>query len=314
MRRATLLLSVTILCGCGGIQDALKGAEANLSVTPETVSPGQSFNVRWGGNKLTGTKSNNFKAPSGLTSGQITDRTAVDLTYSYVAYGQNGSNPEIELTAKATVRVAKSRMNVWVLGDPATAGPNQVADYLKSITTGVVRVLDRSDTTTTVPVEDLVVVHPSYFLPSDGSSFTLTLQGMSKQKRKVIIIGETSLKYFGGSNLSSIGGLLGGATGVTQDFLATERIRSEDGSVPISIAYRGTTITLSGGGGRGVAGVGGSADRLISTGIATQAFTYVTPDGARFAFAMRDGVGSSATDAWYEVIIQSMARWCMDMS
>jgi len=308
----TLGVLVT-LQGCGGISSLVSGADASISATPNPVAVGQPVTVTWGGNKLTRAISNDFGAPTTVTSGTITDRTAVDVDYNYSAYGQNGSNPEIKLSARTSLTVIKSTKDIWVLGDPAVAGPNQVGDALRTITTGTVHVVDGRDPNLVVPITDVLVFHPSFFLPADGASHTQTLQKFSGEHRSVLIIGETSIGYFAGSSVANIGGYLGGATSFGQNALSTEKVRAGDGLVPLSIKYRGASITLPAGGGRGLIGVGGSADRIITTGTATQAFVYAVPGGGRFAFSMKDGVGSSTNDAYYLWAIRSMARWLMDM-
>lgn len=315
-RRSLISLSLFPLAlaifACGGAGDLISGAEATLSATPTPVAPGAPITVTWGGNKLTRGKSNDFGAPSASMGGTITDKTAVSLTYHYSAYGQNGDNPEIQLDATATVVVTKSTKSVCIFGDPAAAGTNQVADFMRGITTGTVRIDDGSGST--APTEDLIVYHPSIAGLIQPGYVAAAIAPWLHNGKSIMVIGETTLRALGeSSNLSSVGGYFGGANGFSNGIFATEKVRSGDGLVPLSVKYRGQNVTGEAAGGHGVTGVDGSADILISSSAGAEAFVYPVASGGKTAFAMHDGVGSTATDAYYAWAIQSMARWCLDL-
>ncbi|MBS1702598.1 MAG: hypothetical protein JST12_13105 [Armatimonadetes bacterium] len=303
---------VLVLAACGGAGDFLAGAQATLTATPSPVTVGEPVTITWGGNKLTHGKSNDFGADINLLSGTIQDRTAVSLDYHFSAYGKNGDNPEIVLNATASVQVTKSTKSVVVIGDPAIAGTNQVADYMRGITTGSVRVIDGSDVTSVT--EDLIILHSSIASSLTASTWSDVVLPWLTAGKSVMVIGEDTLKGLGGGNVSTVGGYFGGASGFSGGILPTEKVRSTDGLVPLSIKYRGQRITLDAGGGRGVTGIGGSSDILISSSAGSEAFVYklATLPG-KTAFLMHDGVGSSGTDAYYAWAMQSMARWCLDL-
>lgn len=309
--KLALVFFVLPLAACGGAGDLIAGAEARLTASPSPVAVGQPITVTWGGNKLTRGKSNDFGASSNSMGGTIIDRSAVSLTYNYSAYGQNGDNPEIQLDASATVIVTKSTKSVLVVGDVAAAGTNQVADFMRGITTGGVR---SSSTIPAMPDEDLIIFHDSIASQLSKDVWWDTCKPWLTAGKSVMVIGENALRAFGGNNsLGFIGGDFGGADGFSNGIFATERVRSADGPVPLSVKYRGQRVTLEAGGGRGVTGVGGSADILISSSAGAEAFVYRVASGGKTAFAMHDGVGSTGTDAYYAWAIQSMARWCLDL-
>ncbi len=310
-RTLAFLTTLSTLLACGGAGDLVSGAEATLTATPSPVGIGQPITVTWGGHRLTRGKSNDFGADTSLLSGSIQDRTAVDIDYHISMYGKNGDNPEIQLDATATATVIPSTKNIVIFGDPAVAGPNQMKDYLQTVTTGTVRVDDASGT---APVtEDLIVLHSSLLPKIDALTWQNVVVPWLNSGKSVMLIGEDLVKKLANNNVSSIGGYLGGGTGFSNGILPTEKTRAADGIVPISIKFRNQKITLDGGGARGMTGVGGSADIIISTSGGAQAFAYKVSSGGKTAFCIDDGVGSSTQALYHGFAIRSMARWCLDL-
>ncbi|MGV3615286.1 MAG: hypothetical protein ACO1SV_08125 [Fimbriimonas sp.] len=305
--RKTLFPCFVILAaaGCGGSGLLGTNAAATLDATPNPAPYGVPIRISWGGHLVKEVLSSNFGVPRDVTSGTIEDNPGVDTTYQIKVQAQNSGREPIEISKTLTVQIAKSSKSVVVVGDASAAGPNQVADSLKTLTAGAVTV---APSLAAAPAgADLIVFHPTASIEGADS-----VAAMLDSGKGVIFIGESIVNLSDG-DVSSSGGILGGATGVGGDYDA--KFRSESGFVPFAARYRGAKLAaafLTPFG--GLEGVGGSADRLIVAGSVTCAMAYRVPTGGKTGFVQEDGVGSTSNAFAFNLALRVIARWCMDGS
>jgi len=301
----TLFVSSLVLVGCGGAVGG-GGASARISATPNPAPYGAPVSIEWDTTRGLNVVDSNFGLDAGDLSGSIEDNPGVTTTYSFTALVQNEGHDPFEISKSVTVQVTKSNKTALIIGNAAVSGPNQVRDSLMSLTTGTVTV---SGTLPSSLAQDIVVIHSSAAVsPSDVSR----VQGYLSAGKGVILIGQAVINLSGG-NVSSVGGMLAGATHESTD--NEESFRSGSGFVPLSSRYYGFRLAPAiFNPFKGLVGVSSSADRIVGRDSVTSAFAYTVPGGGKTGYVAYDGVGSDQLSAGYNLALRVIARWCMDGS
>lgn len=299
------MAAALVLIGCGGGGGFLgTNADASISASPNPASFGIPVTVTWKTLKALKIESSNFGLGRSDLNGSITDNPGVTTTYQFTAEVQNEDHAPISVTKAVTLTVPRSTRSILIVGDAAVSGPNQVRDSLSTITSGAVTVSASMPSSTSVQA---VVLHSSANLTAADRP---KLDALLAAGKSVVFINESVSKISGGS-ISSIGGVLAGATAFSGSGSVPLNFRAEAGPVPISITVRGRPVSKTSGFLRGVST---SADRLLASsgGTYTSAMAYKVPTGGRTAFLGHDGVGSDAGSQSYNAALLVIVRWCLD--
>lgn len=127
---ASLLLATY---GCGGGKGGPSGSRGvSVTASPKSIAYGGETTVRWSASGTSSFGSSNFGVGEpDVRGGTLVDRPGTTTTYELAV-----NTPGGDRVGRATVTVAKAAEGALVVGDASRPGPNQMASFARTLTSG----------------------------------------------------------------------------------------------------------------------------------------------------------------------------------